>query len=78
MDVNTGGLTLFLAVLGLHRCLQAFSGCGQRGLLFAAVRGLLVAVLLLLQSVGSGCENFSSCSRWTQYLQLPGSRAQAQ
>ena len=31
-------------VLGLHCCAQAFSSCGQRGLLFIAVRSLLIAV----------------------------------
>ena len=35
---------LFLAVLGLHCCTWAFSSCGGRGLFFAAVRGLLIAV----------------------------------
>ena len=34
---------LFLAALGLHCCAQAFSSCGERGLLFV-VRGLLIAV----------------------------------
>ena len=36
--------TLFLALLGLRRCVQAFSSCSERGLLFIAVRGLLIAV----------------------------------
>ena len=35
---------LFLAALGLHCCARAFSNCGERGLLFVAVRGLLIAV----------------------------------
>ena len=34
----------FLAVLGLRCCARAFSSCRQWGLLFAAVRGLLIAV----------------------------------
>ena len=34
---------LFLAALGL-RCARAFSSCGERGLLFVAARGLLIAV----------------------------------
>ena len=38
---------LFLAVLGLHCCVQAFSSCGEQGLLFVVVRGLLVAVASL-------------------------------
>ena len=32
---------LFLAALGLHCCTWAFSSCGEQGLLFIAVRGLL-------------------------------------
>ena len=39
---------LFLAVLGLHRCTRAFSSCGERGLLFVAVRGLLIVVASLV------------------------------
>ena len=35
---------LFLAVLGLHCCARAFSSHGEQGLLFVAVRGLLIAV----------------------------------
>ena len=35
---------LFLTALGLHCCTWAFSSCGERGLLFVAVRGLLIAV----------------------------------
>ena len=32
-----------MAVLGLCCCPRAFSSCGERGLLFLAVRGLLIA-----------------------------------
>ena len=39
---------LFLAALGLHCCARAFSSCGERGLLLAAVRGLLTAVASLV------------------------------
>ena len=35
---------LFLAVLGLCCCVQAFCSCGERGLLFVAVRRLFIAV----------------------------------
>ena len=35
---------LFLAVLGLCCCVWAFSSCSEQGLLFVAVRGLLIAV----------------------------------
>ena len=38
----------FLAVLGLRCCAQAFSSCGEQGLLFIAVRGLLIAVASLV------------------------------
>ena len=43
---------LFLAVLGLHCCAWAFSSCGERGLLFVAVRGLLIAVASLVAEHG--------------------------
>ena len=36
---------LFLAVLGLRCCTQ--SSCGEQGLLFVAVHGLLIAVASL-------------------------------
>ena len=42
---------LLLAALGLHCCAWAFSSCGERALLFVAVRGLLVAVCGLLVAV---------------------------
>ena len=35
---------LFLAALGLRCCAQAFSSCGERGLHFVAVQGLLIEV----------------------------------
>ena len=36
-----------MAALGLHCCVRAFSSCGEQGLLFIAVRGLLIAVASL-------------------------------
>ena len=42
-------LNLFLAALGLRCCAQAFSSCGERGLLFVAVRGLLIVVASLVE-----------------------------
>ena len=39
---------LFWAVLGLRCCTRAFSSCGKRGLLFVAVRGLLIAMASLV------------------------------
>ena len=41
-----------LAALGLRCCAWAFSGCGERGLLFVVVRGLLVAVASLVVEHG--------------------------
>ena len=43
---------LFLAELGLCCCARAFSSCGERGLLFVAVRGLLIAVASLVAEHG--------------------------
>ena len=43
---------LFLAVLGLHCCAWAFSSCGERGLLFVAVRRLLIVVASLIVEHG--------------------------
>ena len=41
-----------MAVLLLHCCALAFSSCGKRGLLFVAVRGLLIAVASLVAEHG--------------------------
>ena len=43
---------LFLAALGLRCCTWAFSSCGEQGLLFIAVRGLLIAVACLVAEHG--------------------------
>ena len=43
---------LFLAALGLHCCMWAFSRYGERGLLFLVVRGLLIAVASLVVNHG--------------------------
>ena len=43
---------LFMAALGLCCCTQAFSSCGERGLLFVAVRGLLIVVASLAAEHG--------------------------
>ena len=42
----------FLATLGLRCCARAFSSCGEQGLLFVAVRGLLIAVASLVVEHG--------------------------
>ena len=41
-----------MAVLGLYCCTWAFSSCGERGLLFVAVHGLLIAVDSLVAEHG--------------------------
>ena len=43
---------VFLAALGLHCCARAFSSCGERGLLFVAVRRLLIALASLVAEHG--------------------------
>ena len=43
---------LFLAALGLRCCSQAFSSCRDQGLLFVALRGLLIAVASLVVEHG--------------------------
>ena len=59
-------------MLGLCCCARAFSSCGERGLLFVAVRGLLIAVASLvaehgLESAGASVDvacGLSSCGSW--------------
>ena len=41
-----------MAALGLRCCVQAFSTCGEPGLLFVAVHGLLIAVASLVVERG--------------------------
>ena len=43
---------LFLAALGLRCCVQVFSSCGEWGLLFVAVHGLLIVVAPLVAEHG--------------------------
>ena len=43
---------LFLAALGLRCCARAFSRCGEPGLLFVAVRRLLIVVASLVAEHG--------------------------
>ena len=43
---------LFLAALGLRCCMRAFSSCGERGLLFVVVHGLLIEVASLVAEHG--------------------------
>ena len=69
---------LFLAPLGLHCCMWAFSSCGERGLLFIQVHGLLIAVASLVLEHGLQVHGLHSCGTWAQQLWLVDSRAQAQ
>ena len=41
-----------MAALGLCCCVRALSSCGERGLLFVAVHGLLIAVASLAAEHG--------------------------
>ena len=43
---------IYLAALGLRCCARAFSSCGERGLLFLAVCGLLIVVASLVAEHG--------------------------
>ena len=59
---------LFLAALGLHCCVQAFSSCSEQGLLFVVVRGLLIVVASLVAEHGLQARGFSSCGARAQLL----------
>ena len=41
-----------MAALGVRCCARAFSSCGEQGLLFLAVHGLLTAVASLVSEHG--------------------------
>ena len=45
-------ILFILAALGLRCCTQAFSSCGERGLLFVVVHGLLIAVASFVEEHG--------------------------
>ena len=62
---------LVLAVLGLCCCAWAFSSCGEQGLLFVAVCGLLIVVASLIAEHRLQAHGL-------QQLWLTGFRAQAQ
>ena len=50
-----------MAGMGLRCCAKAFSSCGERGLFFIAVRGLLIAVASLVVEHGLWARRLSSC-----------------
>ena len=47
---------LLLAALGLHCFARAFSSCGERALLFVAVRGLLIVMASRCAAQASGVQ----------------------
>ena len=54
---------LFLAALGLRYFVRAFSSCGEQGLLFIAVHGLLIVGASLVAE-----HRLSSCGTWVWLL----------
>ena len=50
-----------MAALGLRCCARAFSSCSEWGLLFVAVRGLLILVASLVVEHGLLVRGLSSC-----------------
>ena len=68
-----------MAELGLRCCARAFSSSGEQGLLFVAVRRLLIAVACLCCGAQAlGHAGSSSCGTRAQQLWFVGSGAQAQ
>ena len=64
---------LFLVALGLHCYMQAFSSCGEQGLLFVVVHGILIVVASMVAECRLKGEwlasavvvhSSSSCSAW--------------
>ena len=53
---------IYLIVLGLPCCVRAFSSFGEWGLLCLWCMGFSLWWILLLQSIGSRCVGFGSCS----------------
>ena len=57
---------LFLAMLGLGRCTQVFSSCGDRGYSLVAVHRLLIAVACCCREWALGHTGFNNCSTLAQ------------
>ena len=57
-----------MAVLGLRFCVRAFSSCGERGLLFVTVHGLLIAVASLVAEHRLQTRRLSNCGSRAQLL----------
>ena len=69
--VTTITAIFFLAALGLRCCVQAFSSCGEWGLLFVVLRGVLIAVASRCGARALGAwasvvvaRGLSSCGAW--------------
>ena len=69
---------LFQAALGLCCCARALSSCGEQGLLFVAVRGLLTAVASLVVEHGLQARGLSSCGSWALERRLSSFDTRAQ
>ena len=67
---------LFLAVLGLRCCARALSSCVERGLLFLAVHGLLIAVASLVAEHGLQACGLRAAVVVARRLSSCGARAQ--
>ena len=70
------GIHKILAALGLRCCAQAFSGCGEQGLLSTAVPGCSLGQRLWLWSTACTARRLGGCGAWV-YLShgmwhLPG------
>ena len=59
---------LFMAVLGLHFCVRAFSSCGKWGPLFITVRGPLIIALSLIADHRLQTRRLSNCGSQAQLL----------
>ena len=57
-----------MAMLGLHFCTKAFSGCGDQGPLFIAVRGPLTIAASLVAEHRLQTRRLSSCASRAQLL----------
>ena len=59
---------LFMAVLGLHFCVRAFSSCSKRGPLFIAVRGPLTVAASLVAEHRLQTRRLGNCGSRAQLL----------
>ena len=70
-------ILIFLSVLGLRCCTRAFSSCGEQGLLFVALRGLLIVVASLVAEHGLQAQGLQQLQHVGSRGSLTGSREQA-